>query len=115
MPVDPLGLATNDNSPSSTGSNVQSKSRTDEEKSVGFTGNSMPSKSAIDAEKFSTAEPGEAEALTSSMQSLVNGLMNWGGQYDDEEDFALPTGMAASIALEESGVFGTTQKIEPFR
>lgn len=115
VPVDPLGLAANDNSPSSTGSNVQSKSRTDEEKSVGFTGNSMPSKSAIDAEKLSTAESGEAEALTSSMQSLVNGLMNWGGQYDDEEDFALPTGMAASIALEESGVFGTTQKIEPFR
>lgn len=49
----------------------------------------------------------EPEILTSSMQSLVNGLMNWGGQYDDEEDFALPTGMAASIALEESGMIGS--------
>eukprot|EP00980_Cylindrotheca_fusiformis_P023374 scaffold10429_cov126-Cylindrotheca_fusiformis.AAC.5 len=47
----------------------------------------------------------EAEVLTSSMQSLVDGLMSWGGQIE-EEDFALPTGMAASIALEESGVFG---------
>lgn len=44
------------------------------------------------------------EILTASMQSLVDGLMNWGGQYDEEEDFALPTGMAASIALAESGV-----------
>ena len=49
----------------------------------------------------------EDEALTSSMQSLVDGLMNWGGQYDEEEDFALPTGMAASIALEESAVIGS--------
>jgi len=43
----------------------------------------------------------EAEVLTASMQSLVDGLMNWGGQIE-EEDFALPTGMAASIVLEES-------------
>ena len=53
----------------------------------------------------------ENEVLTSSMQSLVNGLMNWGGQYDDDEDFALPTGMAASIALEESCVLGVHSKI----
>jgi hypothetical protein len=53
--------------------------------------------------KTKTDTDGE-EALTSSMQSLVNGLMNWGGQYDSEEDFALPRGMAASIAMEESGV-----------
>ncbi|KAG7350726.1 PX domain containing protein [Nitzschia inconspicua] len=44
------------------------------------------------------------EAMTSSMQSLVNGLMTWGGE-DVEVDFALPAGMAASIAMEESGVF----------
>lgn len=43
----------------------------------------------------------DEEILTASMQSLVDGLMNWGGQIE-EEDFALPTGMAASIALEES-------------
>ena len=48
------------------------------------------------------------EALTSSMQSLVDGLMNWGG-IDVEDNFALPTGMAASIALEESAAFGTAQ------
>jgi hypothetical protein len=51
------------------------------------------------------AENDENEIMTSSMQSLVDGLMNWGG-VDVEEDFALPTGMAASIALEESGAFG---------
>jgi hypothetical protein len=48
------------------------------------------------------------EALTSSMQSLVDGLMNWGG-IDVEEDFALPTGIAASIALEESAGFGSSK------
>lgn len=52
----------------------------------------------------------ENEVMTSSMQSLVDGLMNWGG-VDIEEDFALPTGMAASIALEESGVFGKAKII----
>ena len=46
------------------------------------------------------------EALTSSMQSLVDGLMNWGG-IEIEDNFALPTGMAASIALEESAAFGS--------
>lgn len=51
------------------------------------------------------------EVLTSSMQSLVDGLMNWGGQYDSEDDFALPTGMAASIVMEESVGFGP-QKLE---
>lgn len=45
------------------------------------------------------------EAMTSSMQSLVDGLMNWGG-IDVEDNFALPTGMAASIALEESVALG---------
>jgi len=43
--------------------------------------------------------------LTSSMQSLVDGLMNWGGK-DVEDTFTLPTGMAASIALEESVALG---------
>ena len=59
----------------------------------------------------SKLDGGDDEPMTSSMQSLVNGLMTWGGQYDSEEDFALPTGMAASIALEESAIFGP-QNIE---
>lgn len=42
------------------------------------------------------------EAMTASMQSLVDGLMNWGGQYDSSQDFSLPSGMAVSIALEEN-------------
>jgi hypothetical protein len=50
-------------------------------------------------------ERNDDEVMTSSMQSLVNGLMTWGGE-DVEVDFALPAGMAASIAMEESGVFG---------
>ena len=48
------------------------------------------------------------DVLSASMQSLVDGLMNWGGGFDAEEDFALPAGMAASIALEESGAMGST-------
>jgi len=43
------------------------------------------------------------EKLSASMQSLVDGLMNWGGGLDvEEEHLALPVGMAASIVLEES-------------
>jgi cellobiose-specific phosphotransferase system component IIA len=50
------------------------------------------------------------DLLSASMQSLVDGLMNWGGGFDAEEDhFALPAGMAASIALEESGALGATK------
>jgi hypothetical protein len=53
------------------------------------------------------------EKLSASMQSLVDGLMNWGGGFEAEEDhFALPAGMAASIAMEESNSFGTSS---PFR
>jgi len=68
----------------------------------------MVSKSSISSEKERNEESSEkenVEALTSSMQSLVDGLMDWGG-IDVEDDFALPTGMAASIALEESAAFG---------
>ena len=43
------------------------------------------------------------DGMTGSMQSLVDGLMNWGGQWDQEEDTPLPDGMAASI-LEEKGI-----------
>jgi len=57
-------------------------------------------------EEDETAEEDTNEALTSSMQSLVDGLMNWGG-IDVEDNFALPTGMAASIALEGSTAFGS--------
>ena len=47
---------------------------------------------------------GEADTMTASMQSLVDGLMSWGGRYDPQDDMSLPSGMAVSIALEESGV-----------
>ena len=42
------------------------------------------------------------EIMSASMQSLVEGLMSWGGRFEADDVFALPTGMAASIALEES-------------
>jgi hypothetical protein len=70
----------------------------------------MVSKSSISREEERSEESPEkenGEALTSSMQSLVDGLMNWGG-IDVEDSFALPTGMAASIALEESAAFGNS-------
>jgi cellobiose-specific phosphotransferase system component IIA len=52
------------------------------------------------------------EKLSASMQSLVDGLMNWGGGFDaDEDHFALPIGMAASIVLEETHVLGKSYNI----
>lgn len=47
------------------------------------------------------------EKMSASMQSLVDGLMNWGGGFDvEEEHFALPMGLAASIVLEENNALG---------
>eukprot|EP00534_Pseudo-nitzschia_fraudulenta_P012711 CAMPEP_0201222576 /NCGR_PEP_ID=MMETSP0851-20130426/192676_1 /ASSEMBLY_ACC=CAM_ASM_000631 /TAXON_ID=183588 /ORGANISM="Pseudo-nitzschia fraudulenta, Strain WWA7" /LENGTH=1114 /DNA_ID=CAMNT_0047512331 /DNA_START=456 /DNA_END=3800 /DNA_ORIENTATION=+ len=76
----------------------------------GFAQSTILTKSLVSSEKGSSEESvSEKEddivALTSSMQSLVDGLMNWGG-IDVEDNCALPAGMAASIALEESAVFG---------
>ena len=43
------------------------------------------------------------EKLSASMQSLVDGLMNWGGGLNvEEEHLALPIGMATTIVLEEN-------------
>lgn len=48
------------------------------------------------------------DKLSASMQSLVDGLMSWGGGFDTEEEhLALPRGMATSIVMEESNVLGT--------
>mmetsp|Transcript_10785 Transcript_10785/g.12489 ORF Transcript_10785/g.12489 Transcript_10785/m.12489 type:complete len:1540 (-) Transcript_10785:2-4621(-) len=50
------------------------------------------------------AEETYDHGMTDSMQSLVDGLMTWGGQFDEEEDLLpLPYGIAASM-LEERGV-----------
>lgn len=58
-------------------------------------------------EEIPEADENDAEnILSSSMQSLVDGLMSWGGQYDSEEDLNLPIGMATSIVLEGSGIAG---------
>lgn len=53
------------------------------------------------AKDVSQEKEGE-DPLSASMQSLVDGLMSWGGQYAAEEDFTLPSGMATSIVMEES-------------
>lgn len=42
------------------------------------------------------------ESLSASMASLVDGLMSWGGQFETDDVLALPQGMAASIAFEET-------------
>merc|ERR1712130_910472 len=55
----------------------------------------------------------ENDIMTASMQSLVDGLMTWGGKYDPQDDMSLPSGMAVSIALEESGVLGNRGKERP--
>ena len=48
------------------------------------------------------SEEEDSNLLTASMQSLVSGLMAWGGQFDLDEDFSLPPGMAASIVMEQN-------------
>ena len=75
------------------------------DQSIMVTQSSLFLSSEREMNEESTSEKENNEALTSSMQSLVDGLMNWGG-IDVEDNFALPTGMAASIALEESVAFG---------
>ena len=45
------------------------------------------------------------EGMTESMQSLVDGLLTWGENWDADDDLALPRGMAASLAMEERGMF----------
>jgi len=46
----------------------------------------------------------EKNGMTDSMQSLVDGLLNWGGDWDSEDlGLTLPQGMAASLVMEESG------------
>ena len=46
--------------------------------------------------------------MTESMQSLVDGLLTWGGggnwEVEDELGLTLPKGMAASLAMEERGI-----------
>ena len=53
-----------------------------------------------------TAEDNSDNGMTESMQSLVDGLMNWGGQYEDEAIIPLPHGLVASL-MEESGVLNS--------
>lgn len=72
-----------------------------------------PSSGSIHESSCQEQRKNAEDVLSASMQSLVDGLMSWGGGFDAEEDhFALPVGMAASIALEESSsAFGTTAAI----
>jgi hypothetical protein len=50
------------------------------------------------------------EPMSASMQSLVEGLMSWGGGFDVEEDhLALPQGMATSILFEQRGNLGDSR------
>jgi hypothetical protein len=85
----------------------------EEDEDVFYNQDELPGSSSLDAEPDAKPDVSSSEdVLSASMQSLVDGLMNWGGGFDAEEDhFALPAGMAASIALEESGALGTTNKI----
>jgi hypothetical protein len=52
----------------------------------------------------STADDGggnESDAMTASMQSLVDGLMAWGNRYDPTDDIAIPACLVASILEEQ--------------
>lgn len=66
--------------------------------------------SQIDIEHFDSnddsffhSEKDDGEnGMTESMQSLVDGLLNWGGNYEEDDlDLNLPKGMAASLVLDE--------------
>lgn len=53
-------------------------------------------------EKEDISRAGE-DAMSTSMQSLVDGLMSWGGGFENEEEhFALPVGMARNIVQEQT-------------
>lgn len=57
------------------------------------------------SDKYSSSVTTEDnDVMTASMQSLVDGLMTWGGRFDAQDDLSLPSGMAVTIALEESGI-----------
>jgi len=58
--------------------------------------------SPADAAPAPSTSMSEEENLSSSMQSLVDGLLGAWGDVEGEDHMALPAGMAASIALEES-------------
>jgi len=45
------------------------------------------------------------DGMTDSMQSLVDGLLQWGGNWEDDDmNINLPQGMAASLVMENRGV-----------
>ena len=60
-------------------------------------------KSESEASPTSPSHETSEDKLSASMQSLVEGLMSWGGGFDAEDDhFALPAGIALGIAAEEN-------------
>jgi hypothetical protein len=83
----------------------------EEDEDIFYNQDELTGSSSLDAKPDARTDASSSEdVMSASMQSLVDGLMNWGGGFDAEEDhFALPPGMAASIALEESGALGTTK------
>ena len=79
----------------------------DEENSVGVSTDEATGSIDANLGKTSSMKASSSgednETMSASMQSLVDGLMSWGGQFETEDLLGpLPTGMAASIAFEES-------------
>jgi hypothetical protein len=60
----------------------------------------MPTDGIGPADERKNVANNDDDMLSSSMQSLVDGLITWGGQFEGED--ILPTGMAASIAFESN-------------
>lgn len=128
--------ASNDDASSSDSSSVSGSSSSDDSSSSGSSsdrsGSSDDSTSANDGRPFidpssinhindshglgsdrdGADEPDDKQlgrtsgAMSGSMQSIVDGLMEWGDQYDSTDDISLPSGMAVSMMLEEAGVVG---------
>jgi len=56
--------------------------------------------SSREGDSFASSKK-ESDAMTASMQSLVEGLISWGTLFDQQDDISLPAGLAVSLAMEE--------------
>jgi hypothetical protein len=102
--IPPFELSEQEFSENSTGDDDASKSTAFYEANVILPfATASPIGEVSDEKEASETEFADAEhAMTASMQSLVDGLMSWGGGIDLDDELILPRGMAASIALEAS-------------
>ena len=74
--------------------------------SRGFESEEEDGDESSDVDQVGRVQTQANEVMSGSMQSIVDGLMEWGDQYDSADDISLPSGMAVSMMLEEAGMVG---------